>query len=63
MTSIPVAKKPEEEATTPPLLDIAESTDSDAFSDFQGVLQKRFNKNIGEKHREIQDELNAAGVI
>lgn len=42
---------------------LQQSTDSDAFSDFQGVLQKRFNKNVGEKHREIQDELNAAGVI
>jgi hypothetical protein len=33
------------------------------FSDFGGILQKRFSKNISEKVVEIERDLIAAGVI
>ena len=35
----------------------------DIFSDFQGVIQKRFYKNINEKYREIQLELKDCEII
>ncbi|MCK4261299.1 MAG: nucleotide-binding protein [Halanaerobiales bacterium] len=35
----------------------------DIFSDFQGVLQKRFKSNISEKFKEIQQELQVIGLI
>jgi predicted nucleotide-binding protein len=42
---------------------LQEGTDAEALSDFQGVLQKRFGKNIREKFEEIEKELITAGLI
>lgn len=42
---------------------LQEDTDLDAFSDFEGILQKRFDRNIREKYKEIETELILVGVI
>jgi hypothetical protein len=33
------------------------------FSDFGGIIQKRFTSNVSEKTIEIRQDLEAAGVI
>jgi len=42
---------------------LQEGVDSEAFSNFQGVLQKRFTKSISEKYEEIENELKNAKIL
>ena len=42
---------------------LQEGVNTKAFSDFQGVLQKRFTKSISEKYKEIENELKNAKIL